>query len=174
MDSATERPWGRSYATGVPLDIEVPDGSLVDLLLASVDRFGPKVALDFFGATTRYGALGEQVARAAEALRLLGVRYGDRVALVLPNCPQHVVAFYAVLRLGAVVVEHNPLYTEDELAFQLGDHRPRVVDRLGQGRPAGRAGRRPRRRRDRPGRRPVECAPREAAPAVEASPGEGA
>ncbi len=127
MDSATERPWGRSYAPDVPLDIEVPDGSLVDLFLASVDRFGPSVALDFFGATTSYRALGEQVSRAAEALRRLGVQRGDRVALALPNCPQHVVAFYAVLRLGAVVVEHNPLYTEDELAYQLRDHRPRVA-----------------------------------------------
>jgi long-chain acyl-CoA synthetase len=49
------------------------------------------------------------------------------VALVLPNCPQHVVAFYAVLRLGAVVVEHNPLYTVEELGYQLADHRPRVI-----------------------------------------------
>ena len=67
------------------------------------------------------------MAKAAEGLRRLGVQPGDRVALVLPNCPQHVVAFYAVLRLGAIVVEHNPLYTEEEMAFQLGDHRPRVI-----------------------------------------------
>ena len=52
---------------------------------------------------------------------------GDRVALVLPNCPQHVVAFYAVLRLGAVVVEHNPLYTPEELQVQLADHGAKVA-----------------------------------------------
>ncbi len=127
MEPVVHRPWARSYAPGVPLDIEVPDDSLVDLLLASVDRFGPSVALDFFGATTSFGELGEQVAQAAQALHDLGVQHGDRVALVLPNCPQHVVAFYAVLRLGGVVVEHNPLYTEDELTHQLRDHRPRVV-----------------------------------------------
>ncbi len=57
----------------------------------------------------------------------LGVRAGGRVALVLPNCPQHVVAFYAVLRLGAVVVEHNPLYTSRELRHQFEDHQVRVV-----------------------------------------------
>ena len=47
---------------------------------------------------------------------------GDPVAIVLPNCPQHIVAFYAVLRLGAVVVEHNPLYTPRELRKQFEDH----------------------------------------------------
>ena len=122
-----ERPWASSYAPGVPLDIDVPEESLVDLLEASAARFAPLIALDFFGATTTYAELGGQVARAAEGLRRLGVGPGDRVALVLPNCPQHVVAFYAALRLGAVVVEHNPLYTEEEMTFQLADHRPSVV-----------------------------------------------
>ncbi len=122
-----ERPWTRSYAPGVPATVEVPDQSLVDLLDASVARFGEHVALDFFGATTSYTDLGDQVARAAGALRGLGVTAGDRVALVLPNCPQHVVAFYAVLRLGAVVVEHNPLYTPEELQVQLADHGAEVA-----------------------------------------------
>ncbi|WP_235502175.1 long-chain-fatty-acid--CoA ligase [Angustibacter sp. Root456] len=125
--SSEERPWARSYAPGVPLDLEVPDESLVDLLEASAARFAGHVALDFFGATTTYAQLADEVSRAAEGLRRLGVSAGDRVAIVLPNCPQHVVAFYAALRLGAVVVEHNPLYTEDEMSYQLGDHRPTVV-----------------------------------------------
>jgi long-chain acyl-CoA synthetase len=117
MEANASRPWAKSYAPGVPLDIDVPEESLVDLLDASVSRFGALVALDFFGATTTYHQLGEQVAKAAEGLRGLGIRPGDRVALILPNCPQHVVAFYAVLRLGAVVVEHNPLYTAEEMAY---------------------------------------------------------
>ncbi|HEU4514089.1 MAG TPA: long-chain-fatty-acid--CoA ligase [Nocardioidaceae bacterium] len=127
MNVRDERPWAASYPPGVPLDVEIPEESLVELLDASVRRFGPKVALDFFGATTTYTELGRQVDQAAEVLRRLGVGPGDRVALILPNCPQHVVAFYAVLRLGAVVVEHNPLYTHEELEFQLGDHRPKVI-----------------------------------------------
>ncbi|WP_406044218.1 long-chain-fatty-acid--CoA ligase [Micromonospora sp. NBC_00898] len=127
MDATAERPWTRSYAPGVPADIAEPADSLVDLLRAAAHRFGPRVALDFFGATTSYAELDAQVARAAEALRRLGVERGDRVALVLPNCPQHVVAFYAVLRLGAVVVEHNPLYTAQELEHQLTDHGARVA-----------------------------------------------
>ncbi|MGB2569935.1 long-chain-fatty-acid--CoA ligase [Micromonospora citrea] len=123
----TERPWLRSYAPDVPATIAPSDESLVDLLRSAARRFGPRIALDFFGATTTYAELDAQVARAAEALRRLGVGAGDRVALVLPNCPQHVVAFYAALRLGAVVVEHNPLYTAQELAHQLTDHGARVA-----------------------------------------------
>ncbi|MET0296341.1 MAG: long-chain-fatty-acid--CoA ligase, partial [Microbacterium sp.] len=84
-------------------------------------------ALEFFGAETSYRELGEQIERAAEGLRRLGVRKGDRVAIVLPNCPQHVVAFYAVLRLGAIVVEHNPLYTARELRHQFEDHGARFA-----------------------------------------------
>lgn len=116
------RPWVASYAPDVPARVEVPDGSLSHLIEESVRTYGSHVALEFFGATTTYAELGDQIARAAEGLRKLGVKKGDRVALVLPNCPQHVAAFYAVLRLGAVVVEHNPLYTPRELRHQFEDH----------------------------------------------------
>ncbi|HWR84457.1 MAG TPA: long-chain-fatty-acid--CoA ligase [Rhodoglobus sp.] len=122
MTSYADRPWLTSYAPGVPADITDVRETLVDMLAGSVRRHRRRVALEFFGAETTYGELGEQVERVAGSLRKLGVRRGDRVALVLPNCPQHVVAFYAVLRLGAVVVEHNPLYTERELRHQFEDH----------------------------------------------------
>ncbi|MGK3710968.1 long-chain-fatty-acid--CoA ligase [Arthrobacter sp. IK3] len=116
------RPWTRHYADGVPQDLKLPKGSLVDMVEESVSRYGSKPALQFFGATTSYRDMGEQIRRAAAGLKRLGVGPGDRVALVLPNAPQHVVAFYAVLRLGAVVVEHNPLYTDRELRHQFEDH----------------------------------------------------
>jgi len=125
--SATERPWLASYAEGVPHDIEVQTGSLYDLLADSASEFAGNVALEFFGATTTYADLDAQVQRAAEALRLLGVQKGDPVALVLPNAPQHIVAFYAVLRLGGIVIEHNPLYTPRELRHQFEDHGAKVV-----------------------------------------------
>jgi long-chain acyl-CoA synthetase len=89
---------------------------------ASVRRYGKKTALEFFGAGTSYRELGAAINKAAAGLRKLGVRAGDRVALVLPNCPQHIIAFHAALRLGAVVVEHNPLYTDRELRHQFEDH----------------------------------------------------
>ncbi|MGN6429024.1 MAG: long-chain-fatty-acid--CoA ligase [Leifsonia sp.] len=122
MTIYSERPWVSSYAPDVPADVDVPAGSLAHLIDDSVATYGSHIALEFFGATTTYAELGDQIARAAEGLRKRGVRKGDRVALVLPNCPQHVVAFYAVLRLGGVVVEHNPLYTPRELRHQFEDH----------------------------------------------------
>ncbi|REC96983.1 long-chain acyl-CoA synthetase [Microbacterium sp. AG157] len=121
------RPWSSSYAEGVPLDIDEPSQTLPDMLAASVAQFGKKTALEFFGAPTTYRELGDQVSRAAEGLRRLGVRAGDRVALVLPNSPQHVVAFYAALRLGAIVIEHNPIYTPRELRHQFEDHGARFA-----------------------------------------------
>ncbi len=123
----SSRPWLASYAPGVAADVDVPTESLPEMLAASAARYANRVALDFFGAETTYERLADQVARAAEALRVVGVRTGDRVALVLPNCPQHVVAFYAALRLGAIVVEHNPLYTASELEHQLADCGATVV-----------------------------------------------
>lgn len=121
------RPWLAAYAPGVPDDIPPVTESLVDMLDAGVARFARSTALEFFGATTSYRELGDQVQRAAEGLHRLGVVAGDRVALILPNCPQHVVAFYAVLRLGAIVVEHNPLYSPRELRHQFEDHQARFA-----------------------------------------------
>ncbi|TCL87619.1 long-chain acyl-CoA synthetase [Curtobacterium sp. PhB142] len=123
----TPRPWLASYAPGVPHDIEEQHGSLIDLVEESARRFPGRVALEFFTRTTSYADLQEQILRAANGLRKLGVGAGDRVAIVLPNCPQHIVAFYAVLRLGAIVVEHNPLYTPRELRHQFEDHGAKVA-----------------------------------------------
>jgi len=116
-----DRPWLSSYAPGVPAEIDIPAEPASAGLYRAAERFPYRVATDFMGATTTYRALLRQVEKAAEALRRLGVVAGDRVAIVLPNCTQHVVAFYAVLRLGAVVVEHNPTYQVDELVHQLSD-----------------------------------------------------
>ena len=121
------RPWLEAYADDVPAEIEQPSQTLPEMMAASVRAFDRRPALQFFGAVTTYRDLGEQIDRAAEGLRRLGVGKGDRVALVLPNSPQHAVAFYAALRLGAIVVEHNPLYTPRELRHQFEDHGARVA-----------------------------------------------
>jgi len=115
------------YQPGVPREIELPTQPVCALLESAVLRGPDGVATDFFGATMTYAELGDQVERAAEGLRRLGVHAGDRVAIILPNCPQHLIAFYAVLRLGAVVVEHNPLYTARELRHMFEDHAARVA-----------------------------------------------
>ena len=121
------RAWNRFYAPGTPVDIEPVTGSLVDLLDERCAQWADRDAISFFGRTVTYRELGERVARTAQGLADLGVKAGDRVALIMPNAPQHVIAFYAVLRLGAIVVEHNPLYTRDELETQFRDHGASVV-----------------------------------------------
>lgn len=78
-------------------------------------------ALVFAGRTLSYGQLRQDVDRLAGALAAAGVGPGDRVGIVLPNCPQHVVTFFAVLRVGAVAVLVNPLAGEDELREELAD-----------------------------------------------------
>jgi long-chain acyl-CoA synthetase len=122
-----ERPWLRFYADGVPANVPVPDVPLTQLLDASAERFPHRKALMFFGRATTYAKLLTAVNRFAGALRRLGVRKGERVAVILPNCPQEVIAFYGILRLGAIVVPTNPLYTASELRHQLTDSGARVV-----------------------------------------------
>ncbi len=118
--SSMDRPWLSAYAPGVPTDVE-EDAPVTVTLQRSAERFPSHIATDFLGAVTTYADLARRVDRAASALLALGVRPGDRVAIVLPNCATHVVAFYAVLRIGGIVVEHNPTYTTDELRHQLAD-----------------------------------------------------
>ena len=121
------RPWTASYADGVPEDLEPVTGCLLDIVDASARDFPDAPALQFFGRETTYRDLHEAIERAAAGLRDLGVERGDPVAIVLPNCPQHIVAFYAILRIGAIAVEHNPLYTPRELRKQFEDHRAKVA-----------------------------------------------
>jgi long-chain acyl-CoA synthetase len=104
-------------------------------------RHPRRPALYFFGRTVRYRELREAVDRFASALHRLGVRPGDRVALILPNCPQFAIAFFGVLRRGAIAVPHNPLYTTEELAHQLADCGARVAVVLDRAYPTLRAAR---------------------------------
>lgn len=121
MTTTSDRPWLSSYAPGTPADIEVPDEPLTASLTRAAEQHPDRVAVDFLGRETTYATLLAEVERAAGALHALGVVAGDRVAIALPNGRAHVVAFWAALRLGAVVVEHNPTYSAAELEHQLRD-----------------------------------------------------
>src|ERR1700749_4881527 len=121
------RPWLRYYPAGVPAGAEFPDAPLTSVLDDSVRRYPRRPALVFLGRKISYQELSVQVDRFADALRGLGVHHGDRVATVLPNCPQAVITFFATLRRGAVIVQNNPLYTAAELHTQLADSGAKVV-----------------------------------------------
>ncbi|WP_193605225.1 AMP-binding protein [Nocardioides dongkuii] len=121
MQQLGDHPWAVHYGPGVPLQIDIPDEPITAGLARAAQRWPDRVATDFLGATATFAETERAVRRAMGALRDLGVGPGDRVALVLPNCPSHLVAYHAALRLGAVVVELNPTYSVAELEHLLAD-----------------------------------------------------
>ena len=127
------RPWLASYPDGVPADYAFPTVPLTRLLDDAVASFPSRTALAFQGARLSYRELKDVVDHLAAGLAGLGVGKGDRVAVVLPNCPQNVITVFAVLRLAAVVVQHNPVATATELQAQLRDSGARVVVCLDRG-----------------------------------------
>ena len=115
------------FYDAVPYEVPVPDTSLYELLDTAARLYPDRVALDYFGATTTYAQVRDQVLRAARVLHEAGVRAGDTVAISLPNCPQAFVAFYACMRIGAVAAQHNPLAPVAEIAGQLERHGGQVA-----------------------------------------------
>ena len=116
-----ERIWHKHYAEKVPTSLDYQKITLPEVLKRTVNKYPDSVALNMMGKKITYRELGNLVDRFATALADLGVKKGDRIALIMPNMPQMAVAAYAVFRLGAVVVMNNPLYTERELEYQLND-----------------------------------------------------
>ncbi len=116
-----ERPWLKFYDKEVPHHIDYPRIPLYRLLDDTAAATPDRPCTCFFGRRETYRRIKDYSDRFAHALRSLGVRKGDRVALLLPNLPQFIIAYYGILKAGAVVVPLNPLYTERELTFHLTD-----------------------------------------------------
>lgn len=115
------RVWHRRYDPGVPPGIAFQELTLPALLERSAASHGDRPAVIFLNCRLTYRELKDEVDRLAAALAALGVKSGDRVALHLPNLPQTVIAYYAVLELGAQTVLTNPLYVAREIEHQWGD-----------------------------------------------------
>lgn len=115
------------YAPGVAYEIATPDRTIPDMVAEVAARYPSRAAIDFFARPLTYSQLVADMRRCAGALRQAGVRPGDRVALVIPNCPQHAVAVLGTMLLGAIVVEHNPLAPAEELRGEYGRHGARVT-----------------------------------------------
>ena len=126
-----DRPWLRHYDPGVPATLAYPEMPLYGLLEESARKFPNRPAIVLagprFSATLTYRQLDAQANRFANVLIALGVRPGDRVALHLPNLPQFAVCFYGALKVGAVAVAVNPLYTVRELTRVLKNGEPRAI-----------------------------------------------
>jgi len=116
------RPWLKAYPEGVPADIDTTQyASLVALMQESFARYADRVAYSFLGKDVTFGETDKLSQALAAYLQSLGLAKGDRVAIMMPNCPQYPVAVAAILRAGLVVVNVNPLYTPRELEYQLKD-----------------------------------------------------
>lgn len=116
-----EKIWYKKYPEDVPKSVEYPKVPIYHFLDESAKRYSEHVALSFMGRNIKYRGLSELVDRFAMGLANLGIKKGDRVSLFLPNCPQCIIAYYGALKIGAIVVQTNPLYVERELEHQLND-----------------------------------------------------
>jgi long-chain acyl-CoA synthetase len=122
-----ERRWHRFYDFWVPRSLTYPRQPLSALMDFAANQYGERTATIFYGAEMSYRDLRAHSVRLATALDALEIRPGDRVGIMLPNCPQFFIAFYAILRLGAVVVPLNPLYVERELRYVVEDSGMRAL-----------------------------------------------
>jgi long-chain acyl-CoA synthetase len=122
-----ERVWFASYDAKVPRSLEMPQKALPFFLESNAAQYSTKTATEFFGAKLTYGELWHQILSFSNGLRRLGVAPGTRVAVMLPNCPQTVIAFYATLWIGGVVVMTNPMYVEREMEHQWKDSEAEVL-----------------------------------------------
>ena len=116
-----KRIWHKSYVPGVPASIEYEKITMPEALRRSAKLYPENAALVMMGNVITFAQLDDYVNQCASALAGLGIGREDRVALILPNIPQMVIATYALFRLGAVAVMNNPLYTERELEHNLVD-----------------------------------------------------
>lgn len=115
------RPWLKHYEADVPYTLAYPSQPLFRFLELAARKHPSQRAILFYDHALTYRELNDAVNRFANALIQLGVKKSDRVALLLPNSPQMVIAYYAALKAGAVAVSLNPLFNVDELAHQLND-----------------------------------------------------
>jgi len=116
-----DRPWVAHYEEGVPESLAYEKICMPDILERTAGRFPDRMALLFEGNRVSYLRLNEMVSRFAACLHAFGVQKGDRVAILLPNLIPCVVSYFAALKIGAIAVMNNPLYSDRELEYQLTD-----------------------------------------------------
>lgn len=115
------KPWLEHYPSQIKSSISYDEKPLYSFLLESAEKFPSKNALHFMGKQMTFSELASEVKKMANFLQSKGLKKGDRVAIMLPNSPQTVIAYFGSLLAGGTVVQVNPLYTERELEHQLND-----------------------------------------------------
>ena len=121
------RIWLNKYPDGLKFDINVPDVTFGDYIDDICKKYSDQIAYEYNGTSFTYNEINDLSNKFANALIKLGVKKGDRVALLLPNIPQFPIALYGILKAGAIVVGTNFLYTSAEIESQLRDAKPKIV-----------------------------------------------
>ena len=114
-----KKPWLEFYDSGIPACLSTPEKTMIDVLDDTVERNGQRVFLIYFGRKMTYSRFRSLVSRCATGLKSLEISKGDRIALILPNIPQFLIAYWAILEIGAVVVAINPILSEREMLDQM-------------------------------------------------------
>ncbi|MBX3280177.1 MAG: long-chain fatty acid--CoA ligase [Acidobacteria bacterium] len=121
------KPWLRHYDFWAPAAANFPRQPIYQILQLATGRYGDRPASAFLGAQLTFREVKSQVDRLATALHGMGIAKGDRVGIMLPNSPQYMIAFFAISRLGAIVVNINPIYTLREVDLVAQDAALRAV-----------------------------------------------
>jgi len=121
------RPWLKWYLPGVATDITVEEKSVVDTFNETTEKWKDKTAIVFYGRKMNYRELRDQIDRFATALHDLGIKKGDKVALLLLNSPQFIIAYMGALKAGATLTAISPVYVSSEIKYQLEDSGARMI-----------------------------------------------
>ena len=121
------RPWLNSYLKGVPADVDIPEKSVAEMFDEATDKWRNKTALIFLGRKMSYRELRDQVDRFATALGDLGVKKGDKIALLLLNSPQFIIAYFGALKAGATLTAISPVYVSPEIKHQIEDSGAKTI-----------------------------------------------
>jgi long-chain acyl-CoA synthetase len=122
-----DKPWLKFYESNVPAHIDYPETTLPERLAEVAAKYPDQPAIIYKGTQIPYRDFDKAVDQAAAGLQQMGIKPGDRVAIHLPNCPQFPMSYYAIQRVGAIVVPCNPVYTAREMTHQLRDSGARAI-----------------------------------------------
>lgn len=121
------RPWLSQYPPEIPAHLDLQAATVQDYLKQTAEKFPDKVAIHFMGKELTYKQVYNYAKKLAAYLQTLGIEKGDRVAIMLPNTPQSIISYYAILMAGGIVVQTNPLYMERELEYQMKDSGAKAI-----------------------------------------------
>lgn len=123
----SDHPWQKSYREGVDWTKNYTAEPHYKMLERSLDRYGDHICTYFVGKETSYREIGKQADKVAHGLQKMGIKKGDKIGLFLPNTPTYIYYYFGILKAGGVVVNYNPLYSQDELEFQIKNSETRYM-----------------------------------------------